>query len=277
MRPLRTVSLKERRHLVHARDLGRPGAHTGLNAFIDSLPDLLAARSLRLLLERVRAAQATHRGVVWGLGAHVVKVGVTPWLVKLMESGHLTHLALNGAGVIHDFELAYCGETSEDVAAAIRDGSFGMARETGELLGALFSAPEATVTGLGNHVARAIAESDYPHRDISLLAAAHRLKVPVSVHIAFGADVLHHHPALDWGACARAARRDFELLLEAVYTLDGGGVYLNVGSAVLLPEVFLKAVSVARNVGQPLAKFTTAVLDMLDHYRPRENVLARPG
>lgn len=274
---LRTVSLSERRHLVHAANLGKPGSHSGLGAFIDSLPDILSARLLRSLIERIHAAKAAGRGIVWGLGAHVVKVGITPWLVQLMEAGLLTHLAVNGALVIHDFELAYCGQTSEDVAASITDGSFGMARETGEILGGLFSAPEAADTGLGNHVARAIAGSAYPHRELSLLAAAWRCRVPVSVHIAFGADVLHHHPALDWGACARAARRDFDVLLDAVTTLHGGGVYLNVGSAVLLPEVFLKAVTVTRNLGTPLSRFTAAVLDMIDHYRPRENVLSRPG
>jgi hypothetical protein len=274
---LRTVPLAERRHLVHEGALGKPGAHAGLNAFLESMPDLLAAKSLKDLVARMRAARNAKRGLVWGLGAHVLKVGVGPWLIELMKSGWITHLSLNGAGVIHDFELAYCGQTSEDVAQALRDGSFGMARETGEQLGALISGPEARAEGAGAHVGRAIAASSFPHRHLSVLGAAHRLGVPVSVHVALGGDVLHHHPAFDWGGAAQAARRDFERMLDAVESLNGGGVYLNVGSAVLLPEVFLKAVSIVRNLGRPLGEFTTVVLDMLDHYRPRENVLARPG
>lgn len=274
---LKTIPLADRRHLVHTQHLGHPGDGAGLNAFIDSLPDVLSGKLLKSLLARMRAAKAAGRGVMWGLGAHTVKVGVGPWLAKLMEHGYLTHLAVNGALVIHDFELAYCGQTSEDVAASIKDGTFGMAKETGEILGKLFSSPEVAQVGLGNHVAKAIAESGYPNVQHSLLAAAHRNRVPVSVHISFGADVLHHHPALDWAACAAGCKRDFDVFLDGVYTLDRGGVYLNVGSAVLLPEVFLKAVTVTRNLGQPLGQFTTAVLDMIDHYRPRENVLSRPG
>jgi hypothetical protein len=275
---LRTVRLGTRRHKVKVAQLGDPRAHSGVAAFVDALPDILAARTLRHVLGALRRARDGRRGIVWGLGAHVVKCGVTPYLTALMDAGYVTHLALNSAAVIHDFELALAGETSEDVAASIPDGSFGMGRETAEVLGALFSAPETAREGTASWVGRAIAGGrEYPHADRSLVAHAHRRAIPASVHVALGADVLHSHPAFAWDAAARGARRDFDRFLTAVYSLDGGGVYLNVGSAVLLPEVFLKAVTVTRNLGRRLADFTTVVLDMIDHYRPRENVLARPG
>ncbi|MBI4859080.1 MAG: hypothetical protein HY815_02225 [Candidatus Riflebacteria bacterium] len=274
---LKTVSLLARRHLMNWRQVGDPGRRAGLSAFVDALPDILAGRSLRQLLAALRRGRGSSRGLVWGLGAHVVKTGVSPYLIELMKHGFVTHLAVNGALVIHDFELAYCGETSEDVAESIRDGSFGMARETGDVLGALLSGPETARIGLGNSVGKAIAASDYPYRRLSLLAAAHDLGLPVTVHVALGTDVVHFHPACDWAAMGRGARRDFDLFVDSVARLDGGGVYLNVGSAVVLPEVFLKAVSVVRNLGTALGEFNTVVLDMLDQYRTRENVLCRPG
>lgn len=275
--PLRTVSLKDRCHLVHAHQLGDPSRHAGLHDFVQSLPDLLAGRALKALVAAVRKGRLSGRKLIWGLGGHVVKSGVTPYLVALMERGFVNHIAVNGAFIIHDFELAFCGETSEVVADSLRDGSFGMARETGEILGSLMCSPEARSCGIAAHVGEALQGSEYPHRSLSLLAHAHRLSVPVSVHMALGTDVVHYHPTFDWGAAGAAARRDFDRFLDAVAGLDGGGVYLNVGSAVVLPEVFLKAVSLTRNRGGALAGFTTVVLDMIDHYRPRENVLKRPG
>ena len=275
--PLATYSLRSRKSKVDIRRAAkvcRPG--DSVAGFLRSLPDVLAAAEFRDLAARMGVARARGKGLIWALGAHVVKVGLNPVLVDLMRKGWISALALNGAGIIHDFELAFAGRTSEDVASAIRTGRFGMARETGELLNGAVTAGAAEGLGLGECVGRMIARAGFPYRRLSLIGEAWRLKIPVTVHVALGTDIIHMHPAANGAAIGEASLRDFRLFAGQVAALDGGGVYLNVGSAVLLPEVFLKAVALVRNSGLKLDGFSTAVFDFNHHYRPSQNVVKRP-
>jgi hypothetical protein len=210
------------------------------------------------------------------MGAHVIKVGLNPVLIDLMTEGWVSGLALNGAGIIHDFEMAYAGRTSEDVAAQLRKGRFGMARETGEMLNEAIRRGAERQWGLGEAVGEMIARSSFPYKKHSLLAAAYRLGLPASVHVALGTDVIHLHPRASGEAIGKTSLHDFFLFAALVRRLDGGGAFLNIGSAVLLPEVFLKAVALVRNQGERLDGFSTAVFDFLRHYRPSENVVRRP-
>jgi hypothetical protein len=216
--------------------------------------------------------------VIWGLGAHVIKVGLAPVVIDLMERGFVTAIATNGAGVVHDFEVAVAGRTSEDVEAGLGTGEFGMARETGEEVNRAVSEGDRDGLGLGAAMGRYLStrRPRARHLDASLLAAAWRLGLPATVHVAIGTDVVHMHPACDAGALGRATHLDFRIFAGEVARLGGGGVYLNVGSAVVLPEVFLKAVTLARNLGHRLADFATANLDFLQSYRPGTNVVERP-
>jgi hypothetical protein len=239
---------------------------------------VLAADTLRALRDEILRARSRKRPIVWGLGAHVIKVGLSPVLIDLMEQGFATGLALNGAGIVHDFELAVAGKTSEDVEEGLGSGTFGMARETGEELNRAVVEGDGDGLGLGAAVGRHLAERrPRPrHLDTSLLAAAWRLGLPATVHVALGTDIVHVHPACDPAAIGRASHLDFRLLAAEVARLGGGGVYLNVGSAVVLPEVFLKAVTLARNLGHPIEDFATANLDFIQSYRPGVNVVERP-
>jgi hypothetical protein len=274
---VKTYSLRSRTSQVDIRRAAKvPRPDESVGSFLRGLPDVLAAADLRDLVARMAAARARRKPLIWGRGAHVVKVGLNPVILDLLREGWISALALNGAGIIHDFELAFAGRTSEDVAASIKTGRFGMARETGDLLNAAISAGAAEGLGLGESVGRMIARSRFPHRRFSLLGEAWRLGRPASVHVAIGTDIIHMHPAADGAAIGAASLRDFHLLARRVADLDGGGVFLNVGSAVLLPEVFLKAVSLARNAGRRLDGFSTAVFDFNHHYRPAENVAKRP-
>jgi len=276
---LATYPLARRRSTVSLRQAGRPHRPgDGLAGFLESLPRLLAGQTLRELLAEMRRARARRRPLLWGLGAHVVKVGLSPVMVDLMERGFVTGIAMNGAGVVHDFELALAGRTSEDVAAGLGGGAFGMARETGEEVNRAIVAGERDGLGLGAAVGRYLAtrRPRAEHRDQSLLASAWRLGLPATVHVAIGTDVVHLHPACDPGATGRATHLDFRLFAAQVAQLGNGGVYLNVGSAVVLPEVFLKAVTLARNLGHPLRDFATANLDFIQSYRPTQNVVGRP-
>lgn len=272
----KTYSLRSRASKVDIRRAAKaPRPGDTFDRFLKGLPDVLAAADLRDLVARMAAARAKRKPLVWALGAHVIKVGLNPVILDLIREGWISSLALNGAGIIHDFELAFAGRTSEDVAAAIRTGRFGMARETGEMLNAAISAGAAEGLGLGAAVGRMIAGSRFPHRRLSLLGESWRLGRPASVHVALGTDIIHMHPSADGAAIGAASLRDFRLFASRVAALDGGGVFLNVGSAVILPEVFLKAVALARNAGR-LDGFSTAVFDFNHHYRPAENVVKRP-
>jgi hypothetical protein len=272
-----TYPLRDRKSKVSLRDFARPVAKGArVRDLLDSLPRILAGDTLRRLAGEILRARVLRKPVVWGLGAHVLKVGLSPVIVDLMERGFVTGIALNGAGIVHDFELAVAGQTSEDVEAGLGAGAFGMARETGEELADAIAAGDRDGLGLGAAVGRYLTRRRPRYLDRSLLAAALRLGVPATVHVAVGTDIVHMHPRLDPGALGRTTHLDFRLFAAQVARLGGGGVYLNVGSAVLLPEVFLKAVTLARNLGHPLRDFATANLDFLQSYRPSTNVVERP-
>jgi len=275
---LKTVSLHERGGKVKTADFAspyRPGS--GIAGWLDSLPHILAGDSFRAVVDRVAAARATGRAIVWGLGGHVIKCGLAPVLIDLMNRGYATAFALNGAAAIHDFEIALAGHTSEDVEAVLPDGRFGSAEETGREMNRAIAGGDREGLGMGESLGRWLELLDTrQHGSASLLLQAYRQATPVTVHVAIGTDTPHTHPAADAAAIGSASHRDFRLLCAYVADLHAGGVYLNVGSAVVLPEVFLKAVSAVRNLGHPLADFTTANLDFLQHYRPRVNVVERP-
>jgi hypothetical protein len=244
-------------------------------AFLDGLPDYLAAKDFRAVADAIVRARRRGAPVILGIGAHFIKVGLSPLLLAALRDGLFTAVAMNGAGAIHDAELALAGKTSEDVAARLADGSFGMARETAQFLHAALAGGIPDGLGFGASVGKAISASRAPFRGKSLLAAAYRLGVPATVHVAVGADVVHMHPEADGAAIGEGSLRDFRTFCALVAGMEGG-VYLNVGSAVILPEVFLKAVSVARNLGRPLRRITTANMDFQRHYRPDVNVVGRP-
>jgi hypothetical protein len=276
---LSTYPLASRRSKVTVRDFARPlsdGEAEGAFALLDSLPDILAVQSLLALASAVVEARAKSRAIIWGLGGHVIKTGLAPVLIDLMRRGFVTAVALNGSGVIHDFEVALIGSTSEDVDEALGAGAFGMAEETGRLVNEAIRRGAADEIGLGEAAGRALNDMNPPHAAYSILHAAYQARVPVTVHPTIGADIIHLHPHADGAAIGATAHRDFRLISSIVRELDGGGVYLNVGSAVTLPEVFLKAVTVVRNLGCPLRDFTTANFDFLQHYRPLTNVVRRP-
>jgi hypothetical protein len=274
---VRTHPLAGRKSQVTVADFGRPLARGARVAdLLDALPRVLGGRALRELAADVGRARTLGKPILWGLGAHVLKVGLSPVVVDLMEKGFVSGLALNGAGVVHDFELAVAGHTSEDVAAGLGSGEFGMATETGEEVNRAIVEGDRDGLGLGAAVGRYLLARKPPHLQVSLLAAARRLGLPATVHVAVGTDIVHMHPACDPGALGRASHLDFRLFAAHVARLGGGGVYLNVGSAVMLPEVFLKAVTLARNLGYELADFATANLDFIQSYRPNTNVVERP-
>jgi hypothetical protein len=252
-----------------------PRAGQTVGSFLDGLPDVLKARDLRALAAAIVRARSKKRAVILMMGAHPVKCGLSPVIIDLVDHGYVTAVATNGAGAIHDFELALWGQTSEDVADGLRDGSFGMARETADLFNGATIQGDAQDLGLGEALGLFLNEERAPHRRLSLLAACHRRRLPMTVHVAIGTDIVHQHPSFDGAACGRASHRDFRILAQAVTRLSGG-VVLNVGSTVILPEVFLKALTVARNLGPRVHGFTTANFDMIQHYRPNANVVTRP-
>jgi len=272
---IKTYSLKDRPSKVRVNDFAkphRPGA--SFKDFFSSLPNILGAQHLKDVVAALVQARRDQRPVMLGMGAHSIKVGLNPVIIDLMERGIITSLSLNGAGIIHDFELAFVGQTSEDVDKEILTGAFGMAEETGRMLNqAIASASEDE--GIGACVGRMIQAGNFPYKDKSLLAAGHRLGVPITVHVAIGTDIIHMHPSFDGRALGAAAHRDFLTFCALVSELEGGA-YINLGSAVLLPEIFLKAVTLCRNLGHPLQHFTTVNMDFVQHYRPNTNVVRRP-
>jgi hypothetical protein len=272
-----TYPLKQRKSKVTAEVFGVPWRGEGtLQDFLRSLPHTLAVADLREIVQRIAAAVQAQRPVVLGMGAHPLKVGLSPLIIDLLERGVLSAVAMNGAGIIHDFELAYQGETSEDVAAALRDGSFGMARETGEFLNAAIRAGVSQAgVGIGRAVGEQIRTAGLPYVHLSVLATCARLDVPACVHVAVGTDIIHMHPHVDGAAIGEGSLRDFRLLAAVVAQLEGG-VFINLGSAVIIPEVFLKALALARNLGHTVNTFTTVDLDFVRHYRPALNIVTRP-
>lgn len=274
---LRTTPLEARGGKVRVADFARPALGGGWAAWLDSLPRLLAADSLRAVVSALREARRSGRAILWGMGGHVVKCGLAPVFIALMDRGYVTGIAMNGAASIHDFEIALAGHTSEDVEAVLPDGSFGSAEETGREMNLAIAAGAARGIGMGEALGEKLAAIAPPeYAPFSILLEAWRRHIPVTVHVAVGTDTPHTHPAADAAAIGKTTHHDFRLFTALVKELNGGGVYLNVGSAVVLPEVFLKAVSTVRNLGHPLGGFTTVNLDFLQHYRPRVNVLERP-
>lgn len=275
-RALRIRPLGERDNLVHKEDFARvlPPVD-GFLTWFRSLPDIYGGKAMKQVVDAVVAARQQGREVGVSLGAHVLKVGLSPLLIDLMRRGFITHVATNGAGAIHDWETAYQGATSEDVATGLADGSFGFWRETFAGINGATSAAASTATGFGLAVGRAILDASMPHRHLSVFAEAARLSIPATVHVAIGCDIVHMDPELDGRALGEASLRDFWILADTVGRLERG-VWLNIGSAVIMPEVFLKAVSIARNRGQLTDDFLTCNFDMLQQYRALTNVVQRP-
>jgi hypothetical protein len=273
---VRTYPVTKRFSKVQTSLLGKKIAKgISLRSFVRGLPNILAAQNLKSIAAKIADCHRKRKTVLLGMGAHPIKVGLSPLIIDFMERGIIDALALNGAGIIHDFELAYMGETSEDVAVSLKDGSFGMGEETGAFINAAIIEGTRLDLGVGAAVGNAIVKNHLPYRRLSILATASRLGIPVTCHIAIGTDIIHMHPKADGKALGDCSLRDFRTLTSVVATL-GGGVYLNFGSAVILPEVFLKAVSLARNLGNSVENLTTVNLDFLQHYRPLTNVVSRP-
>ena len=274
-----TYPLASRKSKVSVRDFAKtPRSNASLAKFLDSLPNLLAASDLRGILAAIQRARKQRKAVLWGIGGHVIKVGLGPVLIDLMGRGLVSGIAMNGAALIHDFEIALAGNTSEDVDAAIGNGRFGMAAETGEYVNEISKLAARIHIGYGEAAGQFLNSGiiDVPHAEFSVLAAAYKLSIPVTIHLAIGTDIPHMHPAADGASLGTATLYDFRLFSALVKEMHPGGVYLNWGSAVVLPEVFLKAVSVVRNLGVALRPIITANFDFVQHYRPLQNVVKRP-
>jgi hypothetical protein len=275
---IRTYRLASRRSKVSVRDFARVArARASVREWVENLPRILAGKDFQAVVAALARARQKRKPIIWGLGGHVIKCGLGAVLIDLMRRGYLTAIAMNGAALIHDFEIALVGATSEDVPAVLGKGRFGMAEETGRFINEAIAQGDRDQLGIGEAVGRFLNRCRAARfRRWSLLATAYRRRVPVTVHVAIGTDVIHNHPAIDPRALGAASHRDFLLLAALVRTLDRGGVYLNVGSAVILPEVFLKCVSLAANLDHAPRGITTVNLDFIQHYRPLQNVVLRP-
>jgi hypothetical protein len=276
---VRTISIRSRKSKVSPKDFARPidPRKDSVAEFIDSLPRILAATDLRRLVDDIVRSRKKKKPVVFMIGAHVIKVGLSPLIIDLVERGVITHVAMNSAAAIHDVETAMWGQTSEDVAVNILDGKFGMARETGEFINkALVKAMTESDEGYGEALAKKLIALKARNHSMSILVSCYRQNIPVTVHAAIGTDIVHQQPTMDGAATGETAFRDFKILANSVKDLAGGGVVLNIGSAVILPEVFLKALTVARNLGFKARGFSTANFDMIRHYRPQVNIVERP-
>lgn len=273
---LKTYSIKSRKSKVNISYFAKPFL-TGstFSDFLNSLPDILAAKDIKEIASLIANARKTNKVVVAALGAHVIKVGLSPVIIDLMERGIIHAIALNGACIVHDFEIAYGGKTSEDVDAELSKGTFGMAEETGKYLNNAIKKGVKKGWGIGKSVGEMIESSNYPYKKLSILAAGVRLGIPVTVHVGVGTDIIHLHTQMDGKATGEGSYRDFKLFAGVVSKLDEG-VYLNIGSAVILPEVFLKAITLVRNLGYAVQNITTVNMDFIQHYRPLTNVVRRP-
>jgi hypothetical protein len=273
---VRTYSIKSRPSKVKKDDFARPGKKgAGFKDFLDSLPDILAGKDFRFVAQAIIKARKRSRPVIFMMGAHVIKCGLSPLIIDLIERGMISAVALNGAGVVHDVEIAMDGRTSEDVDKALEDGSFGMARETADFVNVACRRARDMHMGMGRAVGESINKSGLRYKGLSVLAACAKKKIPLTVHIAIGADIVHQHPSCDGASLGEASLEDFHILIGEVAKLSGG-VIVNIGSAVILPEVFLKALNTARNLGYSVKDFTAVNFDMLPQYRPCQNVVKRP-
>ena len=274
---VRTYSIKSRFSKVERRDFASaPRKGASFSDFYASLPNILKAKDIRVLADKIVSGRRKKKQVIFMAGAHVIKCGLNPVLIELLKKKVITSICLNGAGMIHDFELAFQAKTSEDVAANLKNGKFGMGRETAEFINNAVNAGVSAGLGLGNALARKMALSGLRYKNLSLLCNAYKYNVPVYVFVAIGTDIIHQHPSFDASLTGEGSQRDFYSLVESVKGINNGGVVLNFGSAVILPEVFLKALNLARNLGNKVADFTTANFDMIQQYRPAQNVVTRP-
>ncbi len=274
---VKTYSIKERFSKVHQEEFARPlDRQSSLAKFVESLPNILIGKDFKEFTQRYRQAVQENKMVLWMMGAHVIKCGLSPILIDLMEKGYIKHLAMNGAGAIHDVEVAMWGTTSEDVATGLQDGTFGMAHETAAFINEALSNNLGNEKGYAEVIGEKLLRLHAPNAHVSLLASAYRLDVPVSLHPALGTEIVHQHPNLNGRAFGEKALLDFQLFSHSVAQLTEGSVVVNAGSAVILPEVFLKALTVVRNLQFPAYGFYTAVFDMIRHYRPTVNVVQRP-
>jgi hypothetical protein len=272
-----TYSLESRPSKVSLDDFASPiSADLSLKDFLATLPNILAVQSLRELAGRMRRARELQKPIIWGMGGHVIKTGLGPVIIDLLKRGFVTAIAANGSVLVHDAEIAMVGSTSEDVDATLGEGAFGGAEETGQLLNRAAQEGAQEGLGLGEATGCALLALDPKHADYSLLCSAYQSRVPFTVHLTIGGDIGHFHPQADGAALGATTHTDFRLLAELVRRMDGGGVYLNIGSAVTLPEVFLKAVTLVRNLGHGLTNITTANFDFIQSYRPLTNVVRRP-
>ena len=277
MSSVKTYPLQNRINKVSVQDFATlPELETDLSPFLASLPNILKGQDFLALVDDIVAASENKKPVIVMMGGHVIKCGLSPLLIALVKQGVITGFAFNGASSIHDFEIALIGETSEDVSAYIQTGQFGMWEETGRLMNEAIQHAADTDIGMGEALGRQLVEMDAPYNTHSLLAAGVQHDVPITVHVAIGTDIIHQHPSANGAAIGAASFTDFRLLTTLVTDLEGGGVVLNLGSAVILPEVFLKALTIARNLGHTVSHFTTANFDMNQQYRPVENVVKRP-
>ena len=274
---VRTYPLASRASKVTVKDFAKPAtADSSLRDYLNSLPSILAVQSLRQLASQVRRAKSLSKPIIWGIGGHVIKTGLAPIIIDLMNRGYVSAIAGNGSVLVHDAEIAMVGSTSEDVDATLGEGAFGGADETGHLLNQAATEGANKATGLGEAVGAALLTLKPRHEDVSLLCASYKARVPFTVHLTIGGDIAHFHPGTDGGALGATTHTDFRLLAEVVRRMSGGGVYLNIGSAVTLPEVFLKCVTLVRNLGHDLHDITTANFDFIQSYRPLTNVVRRP-
>jgi hypothetical protein len=282
LRPLelgnvKTYPLASRPSKVNLKDFAKPlSSDSSLGDFLDSLPNILAVQSLRELSARIKRARELKKPIIWGIGGHVVKTGLAPVIIDLMKRGYVSAIAANGSVLVHDAEIGMVGSTSEDVDATLAEGAFGGAEETAQLLNGAAREGAKDQIGLGEAVGRALLARNPKHRDYSLLCSTYEARIPFTAHVTIGGDIAHFHPNFDGAAIGATTHTDFRLLAELVRQMDGGGVYLNVGSAVVLPEVFLKCVTLVRNLGHPLKDITTANFDFIQSYRPLTNVVRRP-
>ena len=276
LKNIKTYPLRKRQSKVSVKDFGSQWtAGNTMDLWLEGLPNILAGNDLRKLVNRLTTAVKKKKTIILAMGAHTIKIGLSPIILDLMERGIITGIAMNGAGIIHDLEVAMVGATSEDVDNELSDGTFGMAEETGEFLNNAIRAGAKKGNGLGHSVGNSILQASFPYSEYSLLAGAARMNIPLTVHVAMGTDIIHFHPAVNGSAIGKTSHLDFRIFASLVSHLDGG-VYMNLGSAVILPEVFLKALTLVRNLGFSVKKFTTVDMDFIRHYRPMTNVVKRP-
>jgi hypothetical protein len=272
----KTYSLSKRKHKVSFESFVCPSTHsTTIEKFISSLPDILAGKDFKKLISSIHASKKHNKPIIWALGAHVIKTGLNPAIIKLMKAGYVDLIAFNGAGIIHDTEIALVGESSEEVSDGIKDGTFGMVKETGEFINEAIEKAAQNDMGLGECLGKKIVENNCPYKSKSILACSYELGIPVTVHVSIGTDIIHMHPNANGAAIGKTSMKDFMIFTQMVSKMTGG-IFLNVGSAVILPEVFLKAITMARNQGFKIGNFDTATFDFNQHYRPMQNVVQRP-